>query len=74
MQDNFHIMDNAFKQLSISTEGLSEEITHFKPKILNTVDFVRNKKKRGDANSIYEELSKSEATNIDKNTTDIIIN
>ena len=42
-QDNFHIMDNAFKQLSISTEGLSDEITHFKSKILNTIDFIRNK-------------------------------
>ena len=73
-QDNFHIMDNAFKQLSISTEGLSDEITHFKPKILNTIDFICNKKKGADTNSIYEELSKSEATNIDKNTIDIIIN
>ena len=43
-QDNFHFMDNAFKQISISTEGLSDEITHFKPKILNTIDFIRNKK------------------------------
>ena len=73
-QDNFHIMDNAFKQLSISTEGLSDEITHFKPKILNTIEFIRNKKKCADTNSIYEELSKSEATNIDKNTIHIIIN
>ena len=73
-QDNFHIMDNAFKQLSISTEGFSDEITHFEPKILNMIDFIRNKKKRADTHSIYEELSKSEATNIDKNTTDIIIN
>ena len=73
-QDNFHIMDNAFKQLSISTEGLSDEITHFKPKTLNTIDFIRNKNKRADTNSIYEELSKSEATKIDKNTIDIIIN
>ena len=40
----------------------------FKPKILEAIDTIRTKKKRGDVNSIYKEFCRNQATNIDEKT------
>ena len=45
----------------------------FKPKILNAIDQIKQKKKRPDLNIIYEYLSKTEASNTDKLLTETIL-
>ena len=40
---------------------------------MDAIDIIRNRKKRADASSIYEQISKSEASNIDRITIDKII-
>ena len=45
----------------------------FKPKILNAVDQIKQKKKRPDLNTIYEYLSKTEASNTDKQLIETIL-
>ena len=39
---------------------------YLKPKILETIDTFRTKKKRADVNSIYIELCRNQASNIDE--------
>ena len=70
MKENLCTINNAFKRLSITTDDVdkNEILPFFKPKILNAIDSIRNRKKRADASSIFEEVSKHEASNIDKNT------
>ena len=46
----------------------SSEFSLFKPKILEAIDTIRTKKKRADVNSIYEELCRNQASNIDEKT------
>ena len=69
MAENLGTINNAFKRLSISIDDVDKyeilPISEFK--ILNAIDTIRNRKKRADASSIFEELSKSE-TCIDKKT------
>ena len=70
----------AFKNLNITSHDINEsilssdEILLFKPKILQTIKFIREKKKRPDLNSINEHFSKSGASNISKGTIYSIIN
>ena len=45
----------------------SDEHLLFKPKILQAIDYI-HEKKRPDTNAIYEDLEKTEATNINKET------
>ena len=74
MQENLSKIDNAFRRLSITADDVgAKEILIFKPKILDAIDIIRNRKKRADAYSIYEQISKSEASNIDRITIDKII-
>ena len=44
------------------------EFSLFKPKILEAIDTIRTKKKRADVNSIYKELCRNQASNIDEKT------
>ena len=46
----------------------SSECSLFKPKILEAIDIIRTKKKRADVNSIYKELRRNQASNIDEKT------
>ena len=39
---------------------------YLKPKILETIDTIRTKKKRADVNSVYIELCRNQASNIDE--------
>ena len=65
-------ISNAFNKLKITRDerkidDVSEEtLSLFKPKILNAIDQIKQKKKRPDLNTIYEYLSKTEASNTDK--------
>ena len=55
-------VDVAFKKLNITSHDINEsipssdEILLFKPKILQAIKFIREKKKRPDLNSIYEQF------------------
>ena len=46
----------------------SSEFSLFKPEILKAIDTIRSKKKRADVNSIYKELCRNQASNIDEKT------
>ena len=65
-------ISNAFNKLKITRDerkidDVSDETLYiFKPKILNAIDQIKQKKKRPDLNTIYEYLSKTEASNTDK--------
>ena len=72
-------IDVTFKKLYITSHDINEsipssdEILLFKPKILQAIKFIREKKKRPNLNSIYEHLSKTGASNINKDTVYSII-
>ena len=73
-------IDAAFKNLSISSKDknknestTSDELFLFKAKILQAIEYIREKRKRPDTNAIYEHLKKTEASNIDKETIGNII-
>ena len=52
----------------------TETFSSFKPKILCVIDRIKEKKKRPDIDSIYDYLSRTEASNIDKVTIELILN
>ena len=73
----YNEIDAAFKNLNISSKDknknesiTSDELFLFKPKILQAIEYIREKRKRPDTNAIYEHLKKTEASNIDKETID----
>ena len=49
------------------------ELFLFKPKILQAIECILEKRKRPDTNAIYEHLKKTGASNIDKETIGNII-
>ena len=69
---SYNETDVAFKELNITSHDINEsipssdEILLFKPKILQAIKFIREKKKRPDLNSIYEHFRKSGASYIRK--------
>ena len=71
---SYNEIDSAFKKLIIRSHDIkesipsSDEIFLFKPKMLQGIKFIRKKKKRPDLNFIYENFSKSGASNISKDT------
>ena len=77
---SYNKIDAAFKNLNISSKEknknesiTSDELFLFKLKILQAIEYIREKRKRPDTNAIYEHLKKTEASNIDKETIDNII-
>ena len=77
---SYNEIDVAFKNLNISSKDknknesiTSDELFLFKPKILQAIEYIREKRKRPDTNAIYEHLKKTEASNIDKETIGNII-
>ena len=79
---NGHIekgISNAFNKLKITRDDRKiddvNDVTFslFKPKILNFIDQIKQKKKRPDINTIYEHLSKMEASNADKQLIETIL-
>ena len=77
---SYNEIDATFKNLNISSKDknknesiTSDELFLFKPKILQAIEYIREKRKRPDTNAIYEHLKKTEASNIDKETIDNII-
>ena len=64
-------ISTALEKLTITNDlernGENTEIsTLFKPKSLYAIDRIKEKKKRPDIDSIYDYLSRTEASNIDK--------
>ena len=77
---SYNEIDAAFKNLIISSKDknknesvTSDKLFLFKPKILQAIEYIREKRKCPDTNAIYEHLKKTEASNIDKETIDNII-
>ena len=77
---SYNQIDAAFKNLTISSKDknenesiTSDELFLFKPKILQAIEYIREKRKRPETNVIYEHLKKTETCNIDKETIDNII-
>ena len=79
---NGHIekdISNAFDKLKITGDDRKTDdvndvtLSLFKPKILNAIDQIKQKKKRPDLNTIYEYLSKTEASNADKQLIETIL-
>ena len=77
---SYNEIDAAFKNLIISSKDknknesvTSDKLFLFKPKILQAIEYIREKRKRPDTNAIYEHLKKTEASNIDKETIGNII-
>ena len=60
----------AWKGLGTPLENVndseSSEFSIFKPEILEAIDTIRTKKERTDVNSIYKELFRNQASNIDE--------
>ena len=52
----------------------TETFSSFKPKILCAIDRIKEKKKSPDIDSIYDYLSRTKASNIDKVTIELILN
>ena len=46
----------------------------FKPKILRTIHWIKEKKKLPDIHSIYDYLSRTKASNIEKVSVELILN
>ena len=77
---SFDEIDSAFKNLNITSHDknknesiTSDELIFFKTKVLQAIDYIREKRKRPDKNAIYEHLKNLEASNIDKETIGNII-
>ena len=72
---SYNEIDIALKKLNITSHDNNksipslDEILLVKPKILQAIKFIREKKKRPDVNSIYEHFSKSGVSNISKDIT-----
>ena len=66
-------ISTALEKLTITNEN-TETFSSFKPKILCTIDRIKEKKKRPDIDSIYDYLSRTGASNIDKVTIELILN
>ena len=64
------------KKLTITNdlEKTTEISTLFKPNILCAVDRIKEKKKRPDIESVYDYLSRTEASNIQKISIELILN
>ena len=60
-----------------STKSFSADIDfalgNYKPKILDNIFKIRDSKKRPDLDSIFHDISRNEASNIDKDTGEILI-
>ena len=69
-------ISTALKKLTITNdlEKTTEISSLFKSKILCVIDQIKEKKKRPDIDSIYDYLSRTEASNIDKISIELILN
>ena len=72
-------ISSALEKLTITNHleknGENTEIsTLFKPKILCAIDRIKEKKKRPDIDTIYDYLSRMEASNINKISIEFILN
>ena len=58
---------------SVNT-SVNESLQLFKPKILNAIEIIRDKKnKRPDIDAIHDHIMKTEASNADKTLTEILV-
>ena len=72
-------ISTALEKLMITNDlkknGENTEIsTLFKPKILSAIDWIKEKKKRPDIDSIYGYLSRTEVSNIERVSMELVLN
>ena len=70
-------MNSAFEKLIIASDesdrNCSNDLGILKPKILDAIDQIRQRKKRPDTDSIYDFIARSCATNINKELLEVVI-
>ena len=68
-------MNSAFEKLRIASDesDRNNDIDILKPKILDSIDQIRQKKKRPDTDSIYDFIARTCATNINKELIEVAI-
>ena len=70
-------MNSAFENLRIASDendrNYSNELDILKPRILQAIDQICQRKKRPDTDSIYEFITRTCATNINKELTELVI-
>ena len=72
-------ISTALEKLTITNDleenrKTTEMSSLFKPKILYAIDQIKEKKKRPDIDSIYDNLSRTEASKVDKISIELILN
>ena len=70
-------MNSAFEKLRITSDesgkNMSDELDILKPKILQAIDQIREKKMRPDTDSIYDFIAYTYVTNISKELIELVI-
>ena len=70
-------MNSAFEKLRIasaeSDRNISDKLDILKPKILEAINQIRQKKKRPDTDSIYDFITRTCTTNITKELVELVI-
>ena len=70
-------MNSAFEKLRIASDesdrNCSNDLDILKPKILDAIDQIRQRKKRPDTDSIYDFIARTCATNINKELIEVVI-
>ena len=68
-------MNSAFEKLRIASDesDRNNDLDILKPKILDAIDQIRQRKKRPDTDSIYDFIARSCATNINKELLEVVI-
>ena len=68
-------MNSAFEKLRIASDesDRNNDLDILKPKILDAIDQIRQRKKRPDTDSIYDFIARTCATNINKELIEVVI-
>ena len=68
-------MNSAFEKLRIASDesDRNNDIDILKPKILDAIDQIRQRKKHPDADSIYDFIARTGATNINRELVEVVI-
>ena len=66
-------MNSAFEKLRIASEESDKKLTMPRPKLLDAIDQIRQRKKRPDTNSTYDFIARNCATNINKELIEVVI-
>ena len=66
-------LNSAFEKLRIASEESDKKLAMPRPKLLDAIDQIRQRKKRPDTNSTYDFIARNCATNINKELIEVVI-